>query len=86
LSGKNNQLTICPHCKGSSLCQFSTLVWRDEILEENTRYYFLNCAKCGKGVEKEVDQEEDAEVGLNGGMMVFEEIAAVLAPGHPPQP
>jgi hypothetical protein len=25
-------------------------------------------------------------VGLNGGQMVFEEIAAVLAPGHPPKP
>jgi CubicO group peptidase (beta-lactamase class C family) len=31
-------------------------------------------------------QEEDAEEGLNGGMEVFKEIAAVLAPDHPPQP
>jgi D-alanyl-D-alanine carboxypeptidase len=30
--------------------------------------------------------DEDAEVGLNGGMMVFEEIAAELAPDNPPQP
>jgi CubicO group peptidase (beta-lactamase class C family) len=30
--------------------------------------------------------EEDAEVGLNGGQKVFEEIAAVLAPDNPPQP
>ena len=30
--------------------------------------------------------EEGAEVGLNGGQMVFEEIAAVLAPDHPPKP
>jgi D-alanyl-D-alanine carboxypeptidase len=30
--------------------------------------------------------DEDAEVGLNGGMMVFEEIAAELAPDHPPLP
>jgi D-alanyl-D-alanine carboxypeptidase len=30
--------------------------------------------------------EKDAEVGTNGGQMVFEEIAAVLAPGHPPRP
>jgi D-alanyl-D-alanine carboxypeptidase len=30
--------------------------------------------------------DEDAEVGLNGGMKVFEEIAAVLAPDNPPQP
>jgi CubicO group peptidase (beta-lactamase class C family) len=30
--------------------------------------------------------EEDAKVGLNGGQMVFEEIAAALAPGHPPKP
>jgi hypothetical protein len=29
---------------------------------------------------------EDAEVGLNDGMMVFEEIAAELALDHPPQP
>jgi CubicO group peptidase (beta-lactamase class C family) len=29
---------------------------------------------------------EDAEVGLNGGQKVFEEIAAVLAPDNPPQP
>jgi hypothetical protein len=29
---------------------------------------------------------EDAEVRLNDGMMVFEEIAAELAPDHPPQP
>jgi D-alanyl-D-alanine carboxypeptidase len=30
--------------------------------------------------------EKEAKVGLNGGQMVFEEIAAVLAPGHPPEP
>ena len=30
--------------------------------------------------------EEDAEDGLNGGMEVFEEIAAVLTPDNPPQP
>jgi transposase len=30
--------------------------------------------------------KKDAKVGLNGGQMVFEEIAAVLAPGHPPLP
>ena len=30
--------------------------------------------------------EEDAEDGLNGGMEVFKEIAAVLAPDNPPQP
>ena len=29
---------------------------------------------------------EDAEVGLNGGQKVFEEIAAELAPDNPPQP
>ncbi len=30
--------------------------------------------------------EKEAKVGLNGGQMVFDEIAAVLAPGHPPKP
>jgi D-alanyl-D-alanine carboxypeptidase len=30
--------------------------------------------------------EKEAKVGLNGGQMVFEEIAAVVAPGHPPKP
>lgn len=30
--------------------------------------------------------DEDAEVGLNGGQKVLEEIAAVLAPDNPPQP
>jgi CubicO group peptidase (beta-lactamase class C family) len=30
--------------------------------------------------------EEDAEDGLNGGMEVFKEIAAVLTPDNPPQP
>jgi D-alanyl-D-alanine carboxypeptidase len=30
--------------------------------------------------------EKEAKVGLNGGEMVFNEIAAVLAPGHPPKP
>ena len=30
--------------------------------------------------------DEDAEVGLNGGQKVFEEIASVLAPDNPPQP
>jgi D-alanyl-D-alanine carboxypeptidase len=30
--------------------------------------------------------DKEAKVGLNGGQMVFEEIAAVLAPGHPPRP
>ena len=29
--------------------------------------------------------DKEAKVGLNGGQMVFEEIAAVLAPGHPPR-
>jgi hypothetical protein len=37
-------------------------------------------------IAAEATLEEDGEVGLNGGMMVFEEIAAELAPGHPPQP
>jgi D-alanyl-D-alanine carboxypeptidase len=30
--------------------------------------------------------EEEAKVGLNGGQMVFEEIAAELAPDYPPRP
>src|SRR5688572_21387117 len=30
--------------------------------------------------------DKETKVGLNGGQMVFEEIAAVLAPGHPPKP
>ena len=30
--------------------------------------------------------DEDAEVGLNGGQKVFEEIATVLAPDYPPHP
>jgi D-alanyl-D-alanine carboxypeptidase len=30
--------------------------------------------------------DKEAKVGLNGGQMVFEEIAAVLAAGHPPKP
>jgi hypothetical protein len=30
--------------------------------------------------------DKDVDVGLNGGMKIFEEIAATLAPGHPPQP
>jgi D-alanyl-D-alanine carboxypeptidase len=30
--------------------------------------------------------EKEAKVGLNGGQMVFEEIAAMLPPGHPPEP
>jgi CubicO group peptidase (beta-lactamase class C family) len=30
--------------------------------------------------------DEDAEVGLNGGQKVFEEIASVLTPDHPPTP
>jgi D-alanyl-D-alanine carboxypeptidase len=29
--------------------------------------------------------EKEAKVGLNGGQMVFEEIATVLAPDHPPR-
>ena len=29
---------------------------------------------------------KEAKVGLNGGQMVFDEIAAVLAPDHPPKP
>jgi hypothetical protein len=29
---------------------------------------------------------KEAKVGLNGGQMVFEEIAALLAPDHPPKP
>jgi D-alanyl-D-alanine carboxypeptidase len=37
-------------------------------------------------IATEATLDEDAEVGLNGGMMVFEEVAGVLAPGHPPQP
>jgi hypothetical protein len=30
--------------------------------------------------------EEGAEVGINGGVKVFEEIAAELTPDHPPKP
>jgi D-alanyl-D-alanine carboxypeptidase len=30
--------------------------------------------------------DEDAEVGLNGGQKVIEEIASVLTPDHPPTP
>ena len=30
--------------------------------------------------------DKEAKVGLNGGQMVFEEIAALLAPDHPPKP
>ena len=30
--------------------------------------------------------EKEAKVGLNGGQMVFEEIAAELAPDYPPRP
>src|SRR5215217_7124999 len=30
--------------------------------------------------------DEEAEDGTNGGMLVFEEIASVLAPDHPPKP
>jgi hypothetical protein len=37
-------------------------------------------------IAAEATSDEDAEVGLNGGMKVFEEIAAALAPDHPPQP
>jgi hypothetical protein len=32
-----------------------------------------------------VTLDEDAEEGLNGGQKVFKEIAAVLAPEHPPK-
>jgi D-alanyl-D-alanine carboxypeptidase len=37
-------------------------------------------------IAAEATVDEDAEVGLNGGMKVFEKIAAALAPDHPPQP
>jgi D-alanyl-D-alanine carboxypeptidase len=37
-------------------------------------------------IAAEATVDEDAEVGLNGGMKVLEEIAAALAPDHPPQP
>ena len=37
-------------------------------------------------IAAEATSDEDAEVGLNGGMKVFEEVAAELAPDHPPQP
>jgi D-alanyl-D-alanine carboxypeptidase len=30
--------------------------------------------------------DKEVKVGLNGGQMVFDEIAAVLAPDHPPRP
>ena len=36
-------------------------------------------------IATEATLDEDAEVGLNGGMKVFEEIAAELAPDYPPQ-
>jgi D-alanyl-D-alanine carboxypeptidase len=37
-------------------------------------------------IAAEATVDEDAEGRLNGGMKVFEEIAAALAPDHPPQP
>ena len=38
------------------------------------------------GIAASATLDEDAEVGLNGGQKVFEEIAAELAPDNPPQP
>ena len=37
-------------------------------------------------IAAEATLDEDAEVGLNGGQKVFEEIAFVLAPDNPPTP
>ena len=37
-------------------------------------------------IAAEATVDEDAEGGVNGGMMIFQEIAADLAPDHPPQP
>jgi D-alanyl-D-alanine carboxypeptidase len=37
-------------------------------------------------IAAEATLDEDAEVGLNGGMKILEEIAAELTPDNPPQP
>jgi hypothetical protein len=57
ITAGEKQLTVCPHCKGSSLCQFSTVSWREEIVEQDTWFYFLSCATCGKGAEKEEETD-----------------------------
>jgi hypothetical protein len=57
ITAGDKQLTVCPHCRGSSLCQFSTVMWREEIVEKNIRYYFLSCQTCGKGTEKEENKD-----------------------------
>ncbi len=57
ITAGDRKLVVCPHCKGSSLCQFSTIVWWEEDLEETIRFYALRCNKCGKGIEK--DKEKD---------------------------
>ena len=53
ITAGDKQLTVCPHCQGSSLCQYSTVVWREELGEKTLRFYYLSCPKCGKGIEKE---------------------------------
>src|SRR4051794_36991246 len=57
------QLTICPHCNATSLCQFTTVVWWEELSDnEALRFYALRCSKCGTGVEKETKNELVAPV------------------------
>jgi hypothetical protein len=47
------QFPVCPHCSGTSLCQFSTIMWREELADADICYWYLRCPQCGSGTEKE---------------------------------
>src|SRR3712207_3527839 len=54
------QVVACPHCTGTSVCQFRTIVKRidfDKPLADAAKQhgiaYCLECEKCGRGTKHE---------------------------------
>jgi hypothetical protein len=62
ITAGDKQLAVCAHCSGSSLCQFSSVVWREELGEKTLRFYCLSCPKCGKGTEQEAPSDLQSPV------------------------
>jgi D-alanyl-D-alanine carboxypeptidase len=75
----------------TDICDLATSVVLGGWVLQNPAFFgyggvqaYLPSASLSIATEATVDK--DAEVGINGGMMVFEEIASELAPGHSPSP
>ena len=81
---------MCREQLPNAHCGIGTVVLRGWVLQNPLFYGFDGVQAYLPGedlaIAAEATVDEDAEGGVNGGMMVFQEIAAELEPDHPPQP